>query len=64
MESTDDEIRRFATSFQRFTETMSQLARGDRISPVRELIDHHLGQDTSMIPILSETFASWDHVNV
>ena len=43
---------------------MSQLAHGDRISPVRELIDRHLGRDTSMIPILSETFASWDHVNV
>ncbi len=64
MEPSEDDVERFAATFQRFAETMAQAARGDRISPVRELIDGHVGLDTSMIPILSESFPSWDHVNV
>jgi cell division protease FtsH len=64
MNPSEDDVERFAATFQRFAETMAQVARGDRISPIRELVDGHVGLDTSMTPILSETFPSWDHVNV
>lgn len=64
MEPTEDDVRRFAASFQRFAEAMAQHAHGERVPPIRALIDEHLGRDTSMIPILSETFSSWDQVNV
>jgi hypothetical protein len=64
MDPTEDEVARFATTFQRFTERMGQVAHEQRVSPVRALIDEHAGADTSMVPILSETFQPWDHVNV
>jgi cell division protease FtsH len=64
MEPDPDEVERFAATFRRFTEAMAQAAPSDRTSPVRELIDDHIGADTSMTPILSETFPTWDHANV
>lgn len=64
MEPTEKEIERFAATFQVFAERMAKLAQDERVSPVRALIDAHVGADTSMVPILSETFQSWDHVNV
>lgn len=36
----------------------------DRPSPLRVRFDEHLGANTSELPILSETFESYDHVNV
>jgi hypothetical protein len=64
MEAAEDDVQRFAATFQRFMEQMGQVAHGDRVSPVRALIDGHIGTDTSMVPILSESFQPWDHVNV
>jgi cell division protease FtsH len=64
MEPTEEELERFAATFQRFTEQMSQVAHADRASPIRALIDEHLGTDTSMIPILADAFPGWDHANV
>src|SRR5919106_3157200 len=64
MEPTEEEVERFAATFRGFAEAMSQAAPSERTSPVRDLIDHHAGVDTSMTPILSESFQPWDHVNV
>jgi ATPase family protein associated with various cellular activities (AAA) len=64
MEPTEDDVERFGATFQRFMEQMGQVARDDRVSPVRALIDGHIGADTSMVPILSESFQPWDHANV
>src|SRR5687768_7807941 len=64
MEPSEEEVERFAATFRRFTEAMAQAAPGERVSPVRGLIDQHVGADTSMTPILSESFSSWDHANV
>jgi DNA polymerase III delta prime subunit len=64
MDPTEEELERFAATFQRFTERMSKLGSADRASPIRALIDEHLGTDTSMIPILAEGFPGWDHANV
>ena len=64
MEPTEEDVERFGATFQRFMEQMGQVAREDRVSPVRALIDGHIGADTSMVPILSESFQPWDHANV
>jgi hypothetical protein len=47
MDPTEEELERFAATFQRFTERMSKLGSADRASPIRALIDEHLGTDTS-----------------
>jgi ATPase family associated with various cellular activities (AAA) len=60
----DDESTRFARSFQRFIEAMALSASNDAISPVRTLLDEHLGVDSSMIPVISDSFPAYDHVNV
>src|SRR5438552_9251467 len=59
---TDEEVAAFAEIFQRFLESMS-VARGGT-SPLRELLDQHLGADSSSIPVVSNAFFSYDHVNV
>jgi hypothetical protein len=64
MEPTPEDVERFASTFQRFSEAMASAAPTERVSPIRELIDRHIGVDTAMTPILSETFAAWDHANV
>ena len=64
MEPTTEEVERFAATYRRFAEAMSQAAPSEGTSPVRELIDGHAGVETAMTPILSESFAAWDHVNV
>jgi DNA polymerase III delta prime subunit len=64
MDPTKAELERFANTFQRFMEQMGHVAQGDRTSPVRALIDGHVGADTSMVPILTESFPAWDHVNL
>ena len=64
MEPTPEEVERFAVTFRRFAEAMSQAAPKEGTSAPRELIDEHAGVATEMTPILSESFAAWDHVNV
>jgi cell division protease FtsH len=64
MEPSEEEVERFAATFRRFTEAMAHAAPEERVSPVRAMIDQHVGVDTSMTPILSESFSSWDHANV
>lgn len=60
----DDELTRFAQTYQRFMESMSGAAWAEQKSPVRELVDGHLGLDSTMIPVVTESFAPFDHVNV
>src|SRR6058998_2096459 len=60
----DEEVAEFARSFQRFMESMSNAAGAGRVSPMREMLDAHLGLDASSLPVVSETFPAYDHVNV
>jgi len=60
----DEEVAEFARSFRRFLESMSNAAGAERISPMREMLDAHLGIDASSLPVVSETFPPYDHVNV
>jgi hypothetical protein len=43
---------------------MSLSAQASTESAVRDLIDRHLGRDTETLPVVSESFPSYDHVNV
>jgi cell division protease FtsH len=60
----DDDVARFATTFQRFMEHMSQAAASENASPFREEIARHVGGDVSTMPVVVETFAAYDHPNV
>jgi cell division protease FtsH len=60
----DEDVRRFSQLFERFMERMTDMAASHAASPVRQLIDAHLGTDSTRLAVISETFAPYDHVNV
>jgi hypothetical protein len=60
----EDDVAAFAQTFQRFTEQMAQAAMREQTSPVRDLLDAHLGGDSSQLPVVAETFMAFDHVNL
>lgn len=60
----DDDIAEFARTFSRFTEAMHGLASQAGTSPVREALDRHLGEDSSKLPVVAESYAPYDHVNL
>jgi len=60
----DPDIDEFARSFTEFVHAMSRVADVGRSSPVRELLDAHLGEDSSALPVVTETFAPYDLPNV
>jgi hypothetical protein len=51
-----DDVSQFAQSFQQFMERMTQAAQASRPSPIRELLDGHLGTECSMLPVVSDAF--------
>ena len=60
----EDEVARFGRLFQAFMERMTQAAAAAQDSPVRDRLDRHVGVDHSTLPVLSQSFAPYDHVNV
>ena len=60
----DDGVTEFARAFQRFAEAMSRAAQADVVSPLRTLLDRHLGVDSSTLSVVSTAFPSYDHVNL
>jgi cell division protease FtsH len=60
----DPEVGEFGRLFQRFLERMSHAAQEEQTSPLRDLLDAHLGEDCSALPVVSESFMPYDHVNV
>ncbi len=60
----DLDVGEFARLFQGFVEQMSRAARVGQGSPLRELHDSHVGEDCSALPVVSESFMPYDHVNV
>ena len=61
-----EDVRKFATEFQRFVNRMAELAAEDdgRRSRLLQRLDDHLGQDASELPVVAESFPPYDHVNV
>jgi cell division protease FtsH len=60
----DEDIAGFATTYREFMERMTQLAYAGSSSPVREILDAHLGVDTSEVAVVAASFDAWDHANV
>lgn len=60
----DAEVGEFGRLFQQFLEQMSHAAREGQTSPLRDLLDSHLGEDCSALPVVSESFMPYDHANV
>jgi cell division protease FtsH len=60
----DDDVSQFAHSFQRFMERMIHAAQPSEPSPIRGLLDDHLGTECSTLPVVSDAFPPYDHVNV
>ncbi|HYZ11298.1 MAG TPA: ATP-binding protein [Actinomycetota bacterium] len=60
----DEDVRRFGQQFRRFMERMTEAAASAEGSPVRALLDGHLGEDSTALQVVSEAFPPYDHVNV
>jgi hypothetical protein len=60
----DEDLPTFARTFQGFLEAMSRAAGEGRPSPIRELLDRHLEEDASVLPVIEERYAAYDHVNL
>ena len=62
---TESQLKNAANYFYAYHEWMIYLAQStDHPSPLRQRFDEHLKTDASEVPVLSETFESYDHVNV
>ena len=60
----DEDVTEFANTFSRFLASMSQAVEGTRESPVRDLLDGHLGSAASVLPVVSEGYPAYDHPNL
>jgi hypothetical protein len=60
----DEDVSAFASDFQRFLIAMSTAAATTQESPVRDLLDRHLGDRSEVLPVVAEGYASYDHVNL
>jgi cell division protease FtsH len=60
----DPEVAEFGRSFAQFVQAMNRAAEAGRRSPVRDLLDAHLGEDSSILPVVAETYPPYDLPNV
>ena len=60
----DEDVSAFASDFNRFLHAMSAAAATTQESPVRDLLDRHLGDRSEVLPVVAEGYASYDHVNL
>jgi cell division protease FtsH len=59
-----DDVSRFASQFQRFLEQMSEAVGETGPSPLRALVDAHLGTGSEGLPVVAGAFLAFDHANV
>jgi hypothetical protein len=59
-----DDIARFGRLFQKFMEQMTYASLATHRSALRDRLDRHLGTDSAALPVISNSFAAYDHVNV
>jgi ATPase family associated with various cellular activities (AAA) len=59
-----DDIARFGQLFQAFMEQMTRASLAAQRSALRDRLDRHLGTDSAALPVISDSFAAYDHVNV
>jgi hypothetical protein len=60
----DEHVEEFAASFEAFLNMMTRAAQQHVTSPIRDLLDEHLHTDAAEIPVVSDSFAAFDQVNV
>ena len=60
----EPDVGEFGRLFQRFLAQMALAAREGQTSPLLQMLDAHLGADCTTLPVVSESFAPYDHVNV
>ena len=54
----------FARSFQQFMGGQTQTARTSLRSPIRDLLEGHVGTECATLPVISDSFPPYDHANV
>lgn len=59
-----DDVAEFATVFQQFMQRMTELAWTDRGPTLKSMVDEFLGVDCAALPVVSESFPPYDHVNI
>lgn len=59
-----EDVTGFAKTFQEFMQRMSELAWTDRGPTIKDVVDTHLGVDCANLPVLSQGFPAYDHVNI
>jgi hypothetical protein len=59
-----DDVVRFGRLFQAFMEQMTRASLAAQRSALRDRLDRHLGTDSAALPVVSDSFAPYDHVNV
>jgi hypothetical protein len=59
-----EDVTEFAKAYREFMDRMNELAYSQSMSPVREMLDAHLGVDTSEVAVVAASFDAWDHANV
>jgi cell division protease FtsH len=60
----EPDVRSFARAFQRFLETVNELASAEEGPALRATLEAHLGQDPLGLPVISDRYAPFEHVNV
>jgi len=59
-----DDVARFGELFQAFMERMTRASLAAQRSALRDRLDRHLGADSAALPVVSDGFPAYDHVNV
>ncbi|HEX8632099.1 MAG TPA: ATP-binding protein, partial [Catenuloplanes sp.] len=60
----DFDVRRFGRQFHEFMEAMSRLRPAEEPSPLWQRLRDHLGAEPAGLPVVTETFAAYEHPNV
>jgi ATPase family protein associated with various cellular activities (AAA) len=62
----DEDVQRFAIEYMQFMRDVHEASQSgeERKSSLRKALDEFLGLDTAELPVISETYATYEHVNV
>jgi cell division protease FtsH len=60
----EGEVAEFARTFRAFLVSMQEAAATGASSPLRAVLDDHLGRDSRGLPIVRDSYPSFEHVNV
>lgn len=61
---TEFDVPAFGRAFQRFLESVNELSSDGEGAPLRATLEAHLGEDPLGLPVVSDRYAPFEHVNV